>query len=215
MKQELDKKFVDGRSTMMTKADVTKLKEITDSLKHYAKYEDFKLLETKESTYSEGRVEGRVNLTNCSEGYYEFDLVGIEAVKKGKGEKEYVESLIFKGSKGQYLIESVSDKSGNPLEFKLTKIKNLAAALGIKTKDVAIPTILVEILKLSEQKRKLTAKVTVQKKNPKYKNASLFVRLEDDSEHYKPLVEEFSNPKKTEDREDEDAVYTNDIDFDD
>jgi hypothetical protein len=44
MRQEMEKKFVDTRSSMMTKADVTKLKEITDSLKHYAKYEDFKLL---------------------------------------------------------------------------------------------------------------------------------------------------------------------------
>ncbi len=44
MRQEMEKKFVDTRSTMMTKVDVTKLKEITDSLKHYAKYEDFKLL---------------------------------------------------------------------------------------------------------------------------------------------------------------------------
>ena len=40
----MEKKFLDTRSTMMTKVDVTKLKEITDSLKHYAKYEDFKLL---------------------------------------------------------------------------------------------------------------------------------------------------------------------------
>jgi hypothetical protein len=44
MKQEMEKKFVDSRSAMMTKVDVTKLKEITDSLKHYAKYEDFKML---------------------------------------------------------------------------------------------------------------------------------------------------------------------------
>jgi len=44
VRQEMEKKFVDTRSSMMTKADVTKLKEITDSLKHYAKYEDFKLL---------------------------------------------------------------------------------------------------------------------------------------------------------------------------
>ena len=44
VRQEMEKKFVDTRTSMMTKADVTKLKEITDSLKHYAKYEDFKLL---------------------------------------------------------------------------------------------------------------------------------------------------------------------------
>jgi len=47
MKQEMERKFVDSRSAMMTKVDVTKLKEITDSLKHYAKYEDFKMLYAK------------------------------------------------------------------------------------------------------------------------------------------------------------------------
>ena len=44
MRHEMEKKFVDTRSAMMMKVDITKLKEITDSLKLYAKYEDLKLL---------------------------------------------------------------------------------------------------------------------------------------------------------------------------
>lgn len=44
LKQEFEKKMVDFRTSMMAKADITKLREITESLKNYAKYEDFKLL---------------------------------------------------------------------------------------------------------------------------------------------------------------------------
>jgi predicted metalloendopeptidase len=46
-KHEADKRFNDIRSQLITKAEVTKVKDIKKSLKTYALYEDFKSLYNK------------------------------------------------------------------------------------------------------------------------------------------------------------------------